>query len=86
IRLENPPVDAADLEAAFASYGEAERGAVMARPMNEHGAEAPLVDPESNTLELTSDQALPDGEAPPHALNSEPALRLDMSSAAEGHG
>lgn len=79
VRLDNPPADAVDLEAAFASYREAGDAPMSAGP----GA-APVVDPFGEPLELSADAVVSDGEAAP--VHAPAGLRLGPSSDSEGHG
>lgn len=74
VRVENPPADAVNLEAAFASYGD--EAAVFASP-------APVVDPDGAPLELGPEAIVEDGESPQASVDDVPALRLGGS---EVHG
>ncbi|MBI1188916.1 MAG: DUF3426 domain-containing protein [Alphaproteobacteria bacterium] len=80
VRLDNPPVDAVDLEAAFASYreaGDAPMASPAARP-------APVVDPDGEPLELSADSVVPDAAVAPAGAAG--GLRLGTTSDPEGHG
>jgi len=80
VRLDNPPADAVDLEATFASYreaGDAPMTASSQRP-------APLVDPLGEPLELGPDAEVAEGHVAPARAPS--GLRLGPSSDPEGHG
>jgi predicted Zn finger-like uncharacterized protein len=73
VRLDDPPADAVDLEAAFASYGEPNSPLLAAQPST--APEQPLV--------LGPEDMI---EEPQAALDDLPGLRLEAEAANEGHG
>lgn len=80
IRLDNPPADAVDLEATFASYREAGDA-----PLSAMGpGPAPVVDPDGEPLELSADAIVSDGAVTP--ANAPMGLRLGPASDPERHG
>jgi hypothetical protein len=73
VRLDDPPVDAVDLEAAFASYGETGDAVLAAEPRS------------ADPLVLGPEQMIETGR-PQAALDDLQGLRLDAAVANEGHG
>jgi predicted Zn finger-like uncharacterized protein len=80
-RVANPPVDAIDLEAAFATTAEAQTALAATAPP----APAADIPADDDPLVLGSDAAIA-GQDPPADASDAPRLRLSTSSFNERHG
>ncbi|MBL8551481.1 MAG: zinc-ribbon domain-containing protein [Hyphomonadaceae bacterium] len=86
LRVENPPGEAVDLEAAFASAAEAQTAVRAPEPGAPAFADG-VLDLGPEAAEAARNMGGPDGESAAEAAPSDaPRLRLSTSSASEEHG